>query len=596
VARLQPALDYEQARAELAVLTRPFTSFSGLPARRVEVVSTAFMSQPGRLDSSQAALIAFLLSGALILVWLIACANIGNLLLARAVARLGEMSTRLALGATRGRLVRQLLIEGLILALAASAFGIGVAYELPLILLRLVADARTSALFPFSVRPDATVLAYVIVLAVLSTAAFALAPALLVTRMALRTALNQRQGQWQERFRLRGGLLAVQVAVSVVLLASAGLLVRSVQRQAAAFDPGFAVDDIVTVSFELPEATYDRPRATALYGGIAGSLGNDASTEFAFASHDPFSRFGYHGTLFHLPGESREQARQLFYRDVSPEYLDMLRIPLVAGRRFESADARRSPVVVNEAMARRYWPGENAVGKTFFMRPRGPADEMVAREIVGVARDVRASAFEDPIPMFYRPYVPGTDVLDFVSSDPRASQPAVLLVKGRSASLAVIAPAVARLDPRARVTLTTLSTSLQTMLSSAKWGPILAATLGVFALGLATVGTFGVFAYAVQQRRREIGVRMALGAQSSAVVRLILAGHSRAVVVGLVIGLAGTAAVSAGLRSRLHGLSPFDPIAHLAVAFILVCCGLAATYLPARRATRISPLEALRTD
>jgi predicted permease len=592
VARLRPGIDREQARAELAVRARSFASFSGLPARGVELAGTPFMAQPSRADSAEAMLLTLMLSGALILIWLIACANVGNLLLSRAVARLGEMSTRLALGATRGRLVRQLLGESLILALLAGAFGIGVAYQLPLILFRLVADPATSGRFPFSVAPDASVIAFTLLLGILSTAAFALAPALLVTRLALRTTLNQRPGQWPERLRVRGALLAVQVAVSVVLLVSAGLLIRSMQRQAATFEPGFAVDDIVAVSFALPEASYDRARATALFGEIAASLGSRQATEFAFASNNPFSRYMY-GTLFHLPGESRAQARQLFYTNVSPEYLDVLEIPLVSGRRFESADTSRQSAVVNEAMARRYWPGESAVGKSFFMRPRGPVDQMVAQEVIGVARDVRATAFADAVPMFYRPYVAGADVLDFISSDPRASQPPVLLVKARNASLDTLAPVVARLDPRVRVMLQPLSTSLETMLASAKWGPILAATLGVFALGLATVGTFGVFAYAVQQRRREIGVRMALGAQSGAVVHLLLAGHARAVAIGLVMGLAGAAVASAGLRSRLHGLSAFDPIAYLGVGSVLLVCGLAATYLPARRATRISPLESL---
>ena len=199
--------------------------------------------------------------------------------------------------------------------------------------------------------------------------------------------------------------------------------------------------------------------------------------------------------------------------------------------------------------------------------------------------------------MFYRPIAPGTDVLDFISADLRASQAPKLLLKTRGAAPAdEIARMVARLDPRVRIRAAPLSASLNAMLASARWGPILAAALGAFALVLATVGMFGVFAYAVRQRTREIGIRMALGAQPAAVVRLVLAGHSRAVLAGLAVGLVGAIASSVVLRSRLHGLSPFDPISYLGVAALLACAGLAASYVPARRATRIDPIAALRCE
>ena len=231
------------------------------------------------------------------------------------------------------------------------------------------------------------------------------------------------------------------------------------------------------------------------------------------------------------------------------------------------------------------------------MRPRGPVNQMVAHEIVGVVRNLHTSTSEDVHPMFYRPIAPGTDVLDFISADPRASQAPKLLLKTGALCPPVRSRRSSRgLDARVRIQAAPLSASLNTMLASARWGPVLAAALGVFALGLATVGMFGVFAYAVRQRRREIGIRMALGAQPTAVVRLVIAGHSRAVLAGLAVGLGGAVASSLVLRSRLHGLSPIDPIAYLGVAALLACAGLAASYVPARRATRINPMEALRCD
>jgi predicted permease len=596
VARLGPGVSRVQAEAELDVLARRFTSFSGTAAVGALVTDTTFIAQPGRLDSTQAMLTFTMLAGALVLVWLIACANVGNLLLARAAARLREMATRAALGASRGRLVRQLLTESAVLALVASAAGVAVAHQLPFVIFRLVATSGTLVQFPFTVGTDAWVLACALGLGALSVLACALAPALLVTRVALRHSVQQPGGAWGHRLRLRGVLLGMQVAVSVVLLVSATLLVRGVRRGAETFDPGFAVDDVTVVTFELPEGTYDRPRATALFGDVAALARTLPATEAAFGSREPFSLYR-EGTLVHLPGERREAAQQLQYLDVSPGYFELLRIAIVAGRSFTPADAGQPYVIVNEAMARRFWSGgQDAVGKTFLMRPRGPADEMVTRTVVGVARDVHANMSAATAPGFYRPVVPGAEVLDFISADPRASQAPVLFLKGPRGSVDALAPAVARLDGRIRVHVTRLADSLEAMLASAKWGPILAATLGAFALGLATVGMFGVFAYAVHQRTREIGIRMALGAQPAAVVRLVLVGHSRAVTLGLVVGLAGAMAASAGLRSRLYGLSPLDPATHLAVGLLLACCGLAASYVPARRATRISPIHALRVE
>ena len=303
VARLAPGATRRQARAELDLLSRDFTSFSASKARGAVVTGTEFLSQPGRLDSTQALVTVSLLSAALMLVWLIACANIGNLMLARAAARVREIGIRLSLGASRRRLVRQLLTEGLVLALAASALGIGIAYELPFIIFRIVAESGTAVAFPFSATPDGVVLGYAIALAGLSAVAFGLAPALSATRGDVVHALSQRDGLPASRFPLRGFLLAVQVAVSVVLLVSAGLLVRGVQRQAGAFDPGFSVDGVTVVSFELPEGVYDRPRASAFFADLTERLRALPIEAFAFASSEPFSRYR-NGTLFHLPGET----------------------------------------------------------------------------------------------------------------------------------------------------------------------------------------------------------------------------------------------------------------------------------------------------
>ena len=249
--RLAAGATREQARAELDLLSREFVLPDGMSPRGVIVTGTEFASRPGRSDSVGPLAAASAISAGLLLVWLVACANIGNLLIARAAARVKEIGIRLSLGASRRRLIRQLLTEGFVLALSGSAIGIAIAYKLPFVLLHFLGGA--TAAFPFRVTVDGVVLGYALLLAGVSAAVFGLAPALFATRTDVAAALNEREGLPASKFPLRGLLLAVQVALSVVLLVSAGLLMRGAQR-AGAFDPGFAVNDVTAVSFELPPA------------------------------------------------------------------------------------------------------------------------------------------------------------------------------------------------------------------------------------------------------------------------------------------------------------------------------------------------------
>jgi putative ABC transport system permease protein len=575
--RLAAGATRKQAQAEIDLLTREFVLPDGSKPRGATVTGTEFGSRPGRIDSAGPLLTASVLSTGLLLVWLIACANIGNLLLARAAARVREIGIRLSLGASRRRLVRQLLTEGFVLALAGSALGIGIAYRLPFVLLHSLGGA--TATFPFRVAVDGAVLGYAVMLAGLSAAAFGLAPALYATRADVAIALNERQGLPASRLALRGLLLAVQVALSVVLLVSAGLLVRGAER-AGAFDPGFSVNDVTAVSFELPPGAYDDARKRAFFTDLTQALRGlptDAIDAFGFATWEPnFIRRGY-ATPARLPDQSPTQARTLTSVDVSSDYLNVLRIPIVAGRNFDTADTSQPVVVINETMARQYWPNENPIGKTILLGPE-------SREIIGVMRDAQTHSMGTVPPLFYQPLRGGRVV------------PKLLIRSSRGVPTSELKRIVTRLDPRVRIQTTPLLAHLETRRQQARWGPLLAAVLGGFALALATVGMFGVFAYAVRQRTREIGIRMALGAQPSEVVRLVLAGHSRAVAVGLVVGLFGAVASSVVMRSRLHGLSPFDPVAYLGVAALLAAAGLAASYVPARRAVRVDPVIALRYE
>jgi predicted permease len=385
------------------------------------------------------------------------------------------------------------------------------------------------------------------------------------------------------------------VAISVIVLVGAGLLIRRVQRQAS-FDPGIPLDDVSVVSFSVEGDPYDQTRTKAFLADLAAALRQRELGTFGFTTNEPFSPGN--PEVFRLPGEASEQDKRIHAVDVTAGYLDVLRIPMVAGRNFAETDSNRPVALINEAMARRYWPHDDPIGKTFVTGQAG------TREILGVVRDV-SDGMEEVYPTFYRPL--GTSSATGAARDVGAQGGQIrVVVGGGFASLVVrsgraglgdiIARVVARVDSRVRTHTKPLSATIDERRRGFRAGPMLAGFLGVFALALATVGMFGVFAYAVRQRTREIGIRMALGAQRSDVVRLILAGHSRAVLIGLSVGLAGALAVSQILRGFLHGMSPFDPLAYLGVGLVLACAGLLASYVPARRATRIEPMAALRCD
>jgi predicted permease len=579
VGRLAPGSARADAEAELRVLSGELArAFDAKPIGAL-VTGTSFASHPDRRNATQPLIAAALVSAGLLLVWLTACANIGNLQLARAAARVREIGIRLSLGASRARIVRQLLTEGFVVALGASAMGVAAAYQLPFLILRAVGNAEQS--FPFVVTPDALVLAYAIVAAALSTVAFGLAPALQATRTDVSSALNLREGLPRSSSRLRNGLLAVQVALSVTLLASAGLLVRGTRQHAQSFDAGFAVDELTVVGFDLPAGAYNDARRRALVADLMQALRGlppGAVDAFGFGTWEPtFIMRGFRMPV-RRPGQSRAQARDVTSMQISVGYLDALRIPIVAGRDFAPSDVTRRVAIINETMARQYWPDEHPVGQTFFSNGAEPV------EVVGVMRDAHTHSLYTVPPIFYEPLRDGRPM-------------PTLLVRSRARTIASdLAGVVARVDPRVQPRIAPLASSLEARLKEMRIGPLLAGALGLFALVLATVGLSGVFGYAVSQRTREIGIRLALGAQPSAVVRLILGGHSRAVLVGLAIGLLGALAASAVLGNRLHGVSPLDPLTYLGVSAILTVAGLSATYLPARRAVRVDPVDALRHE
>jgi predicted permease len=553
-ARLKPSVDRGAAEAEFTVLSRQFHEEFHLAPEGVHIAGITGLDVPGMRKFLPTLLLIF--SG-ITLVLLLACANIGNLLLARAAARQKEIEVRRSVGASRGRIVRQLLTESFVLALGAGGLGLLLALVLPGPVLQGIGEAP-----PFVLRADRMVFCYGLGLAVLACVLFGLAPALHATRANFNPS----------RLRLRSTLLGAQVAISVILLIGAGLLLQGI-RTARNRDPGFAIRDVAVVSFELPGRSYTIARTLDFSRQVLDSLKNTPGVgPVALTAREPLTA-GHWRAGARIPGESPDRYRLVEYQEVSEGYFDVLRIPILAGRSIERGDERARQIVVNQTLARRFWGEEDPVGKPLIIG----SDSC---EVVGLVCDTFIAGLDEIVPTVYRTFR-GRIV------------PKLLVRSGTPASEAAAHLAV-RIDPKARTQAVPLEENIDRWLSPSRLGARIAGVLGAFALILATVGMSGVFAYVVQQRTPEIGVRMALGAKPGQVIRLVLAGSSRAVLVGLSVGFLAALPGARLLEHQLFGVSPLDPKAYLLVAGIFVGAALCASYAPARRATSIDPASALR--
>ena len=569
VGRLAGGVTRTQAQAELQVLSDRFRAGRTRETRPIALDGTHFLR--GRRAASTALAVIGVLFAGLVLVLLLACANVGNLVLARSAARTSEIGVRLSLGAGRPRIVRQLLTEGFVLALLASAVGFAVANWVPPLVLNRVAGQPA----PFDIDPDFAVIAYAILLGAVACLTFALAPALHATRPGVMASLKQTIPN-RSGMRLRSVLLGTQVAVTVVLLTSAGLLLRGIE-QARAINPGFRVDGLAIATFELPEAAYDDDRARAFLTDLTSGLRDAGLGTFGFTTTEPFGeRSSFAG--IRLPGQGPERTQGLKFMFVSPDYFRTLQVPMTAGRAFTATDRGQSVAILNESAARRHWNGQNAVGQSLII------GEDTVMQVVGVVKDVHVDSLNAVEPLLFLPLArPRGD--DFPRLVFDATQPS---------AEAAVGSLVERLDRRARVEIEPIANRLNDQLAELALAPLAASVLGLFGLGLATVGMFGVFGYVVRQRTREIGIRIALGARSSEIIRLVLTGSSRPVVAGLAVGILGAIGAAQVLRSELYGVSPLDPLTYVGVALLLAAAAMAASYLPARRAARLNPTQALR--
>ena len=414
-------------------------------------------------------------------------------------------------------------------------------------------------------------------IAALACLAFGLAPALHATRPRVTMALNSGGGPAATRQRLRNLLLGMQVAVSVIFLACAGLFVRGVQK-AYTIDLGFSLNDVTVVEIDLPANAYDDGRKGAFLKQVAAQLRTPDGPPIGLATWEPLGGSRGNAPVRH-PGQTADEAKPVRSMGVSPGYFDVLRIPIVAGRNFAPDQTEARFVVVNQRFAGLLWPGQDPIGKRFLSRYKDP----IEREVIGVAKDVFTEHVGVVEPMFYTMFG-------------GALEPKLLMRTTDTAALARISGVVAGLDSRAHVRVIPLAANFRDEIAMTRRTAVMAGAFGSLALILVVIGMFGIFAYLVQQRTREIGIRMALGAQPRDVVRLVLAGNARPVVVGGLLGVLGAVGSARLLQNLLFGLSPFDPLAHVGVACLLALAGFTASYVPVRRAVRIDPVNALRHD
>jgi len=585
VARLKPGISVEQAKGAVALLgprieeAWPMTTFPGWGAKARPLDET-------RTDPTirKSVLVLF---GAVSFVLLIACVNIANLLLARGSTRSREMAIRLAVGANRGRLVRQLLTESLLLAVLGAVASVALAY-VGVRALEAVNPAfggRLSGLALLgltSIRLDTRALLFTFAIALATGVLFGLIPALQGSRGRLRPSGSG-------ALTGKSALVVVEVALAVILLTGAGLMLKSFGRLVATRS-GVDPDNVLTMRINLPESMFTtgstaffeplEKRVAALPGVLSAGMSNCHAlaggcngTVIWFRDRPPVPRGSEPSTGVHF---------------VSPDYFKTMRIPLLRGRWFTAADRKGSPkvVVISDSAARRFWPGEDPIGRPIAVGQGGFNDRA---EVIGVVGDVRYGQMDEPPqPDVYIPHL-------------QSSRSSLVLFVRTAGNPAALTQAVERevhaLDKNLPVyDVKTMNERIRDATSRARFSAVLLAVFAAIALVLAAVGIYGVMSYLVTQRTREIGIRIALGAGSADVLSLVVRRGATLALAGIAIGVAGALASTRVLATLLYEVKPGDPSTYITIAAVLAAVALLASYIPARRASSVDPSSALRAE
>ena len=587
VGRLKPGVTFEQAQRDMTrvagELTTMFPDFNtGWTARVVP------MREQLTGDIRPALLV---LLGAVAFVLLIACANVANLLLARATARQRELAVRAALGAGRRRLVRQLLAESLVLSVAGGVAGLALAWWLLQVLRAFVAD-RIPVYGLDAVGIDGTVLAFTTAIAVLSGIFFGLVPAFSAAGASLSDALKEggRTGSAARGKRARSAFVVLEIALALVLLVGAGLLVRSFAR-VMAVDTGFDQERTITMRVSVPQSRYGEPTLRVqfydrLLERIAGLPGVEAAGAISFLPLDGLgSATGFEVVGAPMPAAGEEPVTDV--RVIADDYFAAMGVPLVRGRLFEAdwaADAQNR-VIVNETLVRQHFPGVDPIGRRIKVSWNDDRED----EIIGVVGDVRQAELETAArPTIYWPY-------------PRNAYGAMTLtVRTANDPTGIIGSArgiLRELDPDlALANIQTMDEVVSRSVAQRRLTMMMLAIFAGAALLLAAVGIYGVIAYSVTQRTQEIGIRMALGAPRAAVLRMVIGQAVTLAGVGILLGAASAVLLARLMTDLLFGIEPFDTPTFVAVAAGLALVALLASYVPGRRATRVDPVVALRAE
>jgi putative ABC transport system permease protein len=589
VARLKPAVSLEQAKAEMETITarlrKQYPETNNNRFNRVVTLQTHLVGETSRL--------LWLLFGAVGCVLLIACANVANLLLARATTRRRELAVRAALGATRGRMLRQLLTESLSLALAGGLLGLLLAWWGVDALTRLL-PANFPRLGEIALDPPA--LGFALLASLATAIIFGLAPAWQSARIELQEALKEsaRGSVGARRDRLRGALVTAEVALSLSLLVGAGLLFRSFLRLQAV-DAGFDAGGVLTMRL-APSGTNFRedPQYIGFYQKVADRIAAIPGVEAVGAINTPPLSGGGETFDFRIEGEPEKPVDQwpgANYRNVTPDYFRAMKIPIMQGRAFTERDNGSAPlvVIINQAAAARHFAGQNPVGKRVTFGGRDRSGQPIWHEIVGVAANVRSLELKDEAE---------PEIYTAARQDAFAGMTFVIRASVEPASLGTaVRQATREVDPAQPVSdLRTMESVVVEAVTQPRFNLTLLGLFGGLALLLSAAGIYGVTSYSVAQRAQEIGIRKALGAQSGDVLRLVIRQAMAAVLPGVVIGLAIALASTRMMKSLLFGVGATDPLTFVAIALSLTLVALLACWIPARRATMVDPIVALRTE